>query len=217
MKKNVFLFLFPLLFFVIADAQAQEWCGEEFSCYEENCTIDPMGNFYAKIFSGANFLQNSTESGNKARYDTGYIISGSLGYGWCNGLSVEGEYAYRRNAISNIDFITEGSSHNGYFHTSSYMANLLWDLPLYSWGFGCWNIRPFIGAGIGYDSQKMHASNSRVIFNQRWSHFSWQLMTGLAYSIFCNTELTVEYKFHQSSSHFVNHVIGVGLAYKFCF
>jgi len=93
------------------------------------------------------------------------------------------------------------------------MANLLWDL------LGCafWKIQPFIGAGIGYDFQQMHASNSRIIFNQKWNHFSWQAMAGFAYSIFCNTEITLEYKFHQGGSHFYNHSVGVGLVYKFGF
>jgi outer membrane autotransporter protein len=97
------------------------------------------------------------------------------------------------------------------------MANLLWDLPLSSWGCAFWNIQPFIGAGIGYDFQQMHSSNSRIIFNQKWHHFSWQVMAGLAYPLFCNTEITLEYKFHQGGCHFNNHSVGVGLVYKFDF
>ncbi len=62
-------------------------------------------------------------------------------------------------------------SKHGHFQTSSYMANLLWDLPLSSWGCAFWNIQPFIGAGIGYDFQQMHSSNSRIIFNQKWNQF----------------------------------------------
>lgn len=96
------------------------------------------------------------------------------------------------------------------------MANLLWDLPLSSWGCEFWNIQPFIGAGIGDDFQRMHASNSRIVFKQKWNHFSWQAMAGLAYPIFRNTEITLEYKFHQGG-HFYNHSIGVGLVYKFGF
>ena len=131
------------------------------------------------------------------------------------GLRLEAEYAFRRNAIKKIDFFVEGSSKHGHFQTSSYMANLLWDLPLSSWGCAFWNIQPFIGAGIGYDFQQMHSSNSRIIFNQKWNHFSWQVMAGLAYPIFCNTEITLEYKFHQGGRHFYNHSIGIGLVYKF--
>lgn len=208
MKKNILLLLMPLLFVMAADAQAQEWYAEDCCCVDQS--------FYAKVFGGANFLQDTTISGNKSKYDTGYIIAGSLGYAWHYGLRLEGEYAYRRNTISKIHFFGEGCSKHGHFQTSSYMGNLLWDVPLSLCGCPCWDIRPFIGAGIGYDSQQMHSSNSRIIFNQKWHHFSWQVMAGLTYPIFCNTELSLEYKFHQGDCHFNNHSIGIGLLYKFC-
>lgn len=213
MKKNILLLSTSILLFMAADGQAQE-SAEDCCYYEDNFCVDEI-NFYAKIFSGANFLQSTRINGNKSTYNTGYIVAGSLGYSWCYGLRVEAEYAFRRNEIKKIHFFGEGSSSHGHFQASSYMANVLWDLPLSSWGCNFWNIEPFIGAGIGYDFQKMHSSNSRIIFNQKWNHLSWQLMAGLAYPIFCNTELSLEYKFHQGGCHFYNHSIGVGLEYKF--
>lgn len=213
MKKSILLFLMSLLFFFAVDAQAQECC-EDPCCYEGSYCVDRK-KFYAKILGGANFLQNNKITMSKSRYQTGFIIAGSLGYRWCYGLRLEAEYAFRRNAIRKIHFCREGFSKHGHYQTSSYMANLLWDLPLSSWGCTFWNIQPFIGAGLGYDFQQMHASNSRIIFNQKWNHFSWQLMAGLAYPVFCNTEITLEYIFHQGGSHFNNNSIGVGLVYKF--
>jgi opacity protein-like surface antigen len=201
---TILLLLLPLLLFIAADAQPQECCAED------SCCVDAT-NFYAKTLSGANFLQNSVH---RSTYQTGYIIAGSLGYCCPYGLSLEGEYAYRRNDIRKIHFFGEGFSKHGHFQTSSYMANLLWKLPS-SLECALWDFEPFIGAGIGYDFQQMHSSNSRIIFNQKWNHFSWQLMAGLTYPIFCNTEITLEYKFHQGGCHFYNHTIGVGLAYKF--
>jgi opacity protein-like surface antigen len=208
MKKNIPL-LISLLFLITANAQAQE------RSTTDKCCIDAL-NFYAKIFGGANFLQNTSINENKATYRAGYIFAGSLGYSWrYYGLRFEGEYAFRRNATSKIRFFTQGSSKHGHFQTSSYMANLLWDLPLCSWGCSFWKIQPFIGAGIGCDFQQMHASNSRIVFNQHWHHLSWQAMAGLAYPIFRHTEITLEYKFHQGGSHFYNNSVGVGLVYKF--
>ncbi len=206
MIRSIQLLLMPLLFFIAADARA----------YEDSCCLDEM-NFYCKIFGGANFLQNTTLNGNETKYHTGYIIGGSFGYYCCYGLRVEGEYAYRRNAISKIDLFGQGSSKHGNFQNSSYMANLLWDLPLSFWDCACGDIRSFIGAGIGYDFQQMNASNSRIDFHQKWNHFSWQLMAGLAYPIFTNTEVALEYKFHQGGCHFYNHSLGVGLNYTFGF
>lgn len=208
MKKNVLLLLMASLFFM-AGAQAQESCAKEICC-------EKTMNFYARVLGGANFLQSSTTNGNKATYQTGYTVDGSLGYCWRTyGLRLEAEYAFRRNGIDQIKFITEGSSKHGYFQTSSCMLNLLWDLLLRSWGCNFRNIQPFIGAGLGYDFQQMHASNSRIIFNQSWNRFSWQAMAGLACPIFRNAEITLEYKFHQGGSQFYNHSVGVGFVYKF--
>lgn len=214
MKKNILLFVMSFLCVMLDHVQAEEWYPEEFCCYEEDCCVDDK-NFYAKIFAGANFLQHTTINGNKSRYSTGYCVAGSLGYCWCYGVRVEAEYAYRRNDIKHIRFFQEGSSKHGHFQTSSWMANLLWDMPVSLWGFECWGIQPFIGEGLGYDFQRMHSSNERIIFNQKWRHFSWQVMAGLAYSFFCNTEMTLEYKFHQGGCHINNHAVGVGLLYKF--
>jgi len=210
MKKNILFLLMSLLFFMTADVQAQGWCTEN-SCYVDET------NFYAKVLTDINFLQNITIDGNKSTYQTGYMIAGSLGYCWHYNLRLEGEYAFRKNAIRRIHFFGQGSSRHGYFQTSSYMANLLWNLPLSLWGCTFGNIQPFIGAGIGYDFQHMHSSNDRIIFDQKWNHFAWQLMAGLAFPIFCNAEITMEYKFHQGGCHFYNHFIGVGLIYKFNF
>lgn len=210
MKKNIPLLLTSLLFFTAADVQAQE---EQ----TENC-CDYSMNFYAKFFSGPNFLQNTKISGNKTSYQTGYIVSGMLGYSWCNyGMRLEAEYAYRRNAISKIHFISGSSSRHGHFQNSSFMGNLFWDLPLCKWGCSFWKIQPFVGAGMGFDYQDMHASNSLIVFNDKWNKFSWQAMAGFAFPLFRNAEITVEYKFHQGGGHFYNHAIGVALVYKFGF
>jgi len=203
MKKIIPLFLLSLLFCMATDAQVQE------------CCVDAK-NYYAKIFGGVNRLQTTDSQGVSSTYQPGYIFAGSLGYCWCYGLSVEAEYAYRRNEIRKSHFSGRPfSMHHGHFQSSSYMANLLWNLPLCSWGCTFWNMQPFIGAGIGYDFQHFNSTNSGFINRQHWNHFSWQLMAGVAYPIYCNTEMTFEYKYHQGGCHFNHHSLGVGLVYKF--
>lgn len=202
MKKKL-LPLFALLFFATAHAQAQESCNEE-SC----CAFQPK--LYAKAFGGVNFLRHTTLNDNNASYDTGYIAGGAVGYSWDCGLRLEAEYAYRRNSIKHIAFFIEGDSNLGHTQCSSFMGNIYWDFPSL-----CWNIKPFIGAGLGYDLQEMHSENDRIIFFQDWNNLSWQVMVGLSYPIFCNTELYLEYKFHQGASDFWNHAICLGLTYTF--
>lgn len=214
MKKNILLFLISL--FMAANAQAQEGCNEDACCIEDSC-CNGETDFYVKFFGGANFLQNSEISENEFSYDTGYVLGGSLGYRFCYGLSLEAEYAYRRNDINKTHFCVEGSSKHGHYQASSYMANLLWNPPISLCGCIFGNIQPFIGVGIGYDFQRLHSSNCRVIFDQKWNHFSWQLMAGVAHPICYNTDITLEYKYHQGGCHFNNHSVGVGLVYKFEF
>lgn len=201
MKKNIPLLLASL--FMATSAYADQPCAKE--------NPAPRTNFYAKIFGGANFLQGTTIDGNKTHYETGYIFTGALGNCWRKyGLSLEAEYAFRRNAIKKITFLSQGTSHNGHFQSSSAMANLLWDL------LGCsfWKIQPFIGGGLGYDFQKMHSSNSRIKFHQSWDHFAWQVMAGFSYPIFRNTLITLEYKYHEGG-HFKSNSVGMALVYKF--
>lgn len=208
MKKNILLFIMPSLFFMTLDAHIHEGCAESDCCSRE-------ANFYAKILSGANFLQKTSIDENKFAYRSGYIFAGSLGYHLCDGLHVEAEYAFRGNTIEKIHFFNEGLSKEGHCRTSSYMANLLWDLPISLGRCAFWIVKPFIGAGIGCDYHRIDSSNSRILFNQKWKQFSWQLMGGFAYPIGCNTEISLEYKFHQGGCHFYNHSLGVGIAYKF--
>lgn len=209
MKKNILLLLISFLLFTAAHGEDQK------SRTEKHCCIDQT-HFYVRFLSGVNFLQNSTTDRNKSTFNPGYIIDGLLGYCGPCGLRLEAEYAFRNNGIKKIDFYVEGCSCSGHFKNSSCMANLLWDVPL-SWRCTYGNIQPFIGVGLGYDFQQMHSSNSRIIFSQKWNNLSWQAMAGLTYPIFCNTDMALEYKFHQGGPHFYNHYVGMGLVYKFGF
>lgn len=190
MKK--YIFLLSMSFLMGAGAHAEET------------------GLYGKFLSGANVLQDTSTDGNKTRYEIGYIVSGALGLNTCYGVGLEVEYAYRRNDIKKMHFVSEGYSKHGHFQTSSYMGNLFWNVPLCA----C-DIQPFIGTGLGYDFQQMRSGNDRIKFSQKWNHFAWQVMTGLTCPILCNMEASLEYRFHQGGSHFNNHSVGVGLTYMF--
>lgn len=205
MRKSILF-----LFFMAARVHAQELCEEDTCCLS-------LTNTYVKVFSGVNFLQNTTIDENKSTYQTGYIVAGSLGYNFCYGLSLEAEYAFRRNEIREIHFASEGSSKSGYLQTSSYMGNLIWDVPLSLWDLTLSGFNPFIGVGFGYDVSQMQSSNSRIVFNQDWDQFSWQLMCGVAYKVFRDIDIDLEYKYHASGCQFHNHSVGIGLRYKFGF
>lgn len=210
--KKFFLLLMVSTWVFIADTHAQEY--DDF-CNEGPCCID-NNNFYAEILGGANFLQTTTDSGVKSNYRTGYIVAGTLGYRWCYGLRLEAEYAFRRNSLTKIHFFGRSFPIHGHFQSSSYMANVLWDLPLATWGYQCCGVHPFIGGGIGYDVQRVHGKNQDLVFNQKKRHFAWQVVAGIGYPLFCSTEISLEYKFHKGGLHYIyNHSLGLGLTYQF--
>lgn len=212
MKKTWVIFLTFLVMLTTSKMQAAIWddcCGDDY-CY----ITDPR--FYARVFGGANYLQTSKNNDVKADYNTGYILSGALGYNWCYGLRAEVEYAYRRNTLRKVHFFGRSFDLNGHFQSSSYMANLLWDISLGSWGCG-WGLKPYIGAGIGYDTLRSRGEQDGFSFNENKKNgFAWQLIAGLGYEIFCNTDLSVEYRFHKGPIHnLYSHSIGLGLKYNF--
>lgn len=202
MKRIALSLIASMLFCTGTDVQADEYMASN--------------EFYAEAFGGANFLQTEKSGGIVSDYNTGYVVSGSLGYRWCYGLRVEGEYAYRRNSVRKLHFFGRSFSFHGHFQSSSYMANLLWDLPLSRWGCGCWKFRTFIGGGIGYDLQQIHAKNEGIAFRNNKKHFAWQVIAGIGYPLFCSTDISLEYKYHKGGFSYIhNHSLGVGLTYKF--
>lgn len=206
MKKAVAL-LAALSFCMTAHAQA-DFCCENNPCIDEN-------NFYAEVFGGGNFLQTTKRDGIRNDYRPGYIVSGSLGYRmWC-GFRLEAEYAFRRNSTRRTHFFGRSFALSGHHQSSSYMANLLWELPISSLGIEC-RLRPFFGGGVGYTSERLHASQETMLFNERKKGFAWQILAGLAYPVFCNTDLSLEYKFYRGRfKDIYNHSVGVGLTYSF--
>jgi opacity protein-like surface antigen len=207
MKRFILSFIACLSFCVYAGAYEGAW---------DDCCCENDTPFYAEVFGGANFLQTEKRHGVKSDFDTGYIVSGSLGYRWCYGFRLEAEYAYRRNTFRKLHFYGEDFRTHGHFQSSSYMGNLIWDLPLSDWGCGCWDLQPFIGGGVGYDYQLVRAHEDDFNVKLRKKHFSWQVIAGIFYPIFCNTNISVEYKYHQGGfRHLYCHSVGVGLTYNF--
>lgn len=209
MKKVLLVWLTSLLFFISAQ-------GANYYNFYPDYYFTRDNRFYAKAFGGANFLDRKDRDDVGLRFDTGFIVSGSLGYYWIHGLRLEAEYAYRRNCARRISFFGRSYPLSGHFQTFSYMGNLLWDVPLCDWGVELWGIKPFVGGGIGYDAHQGHGR--RIGVNVKWHRngFAWQVMAGLGYPIYTNLDVSLEYKFHKGDlKNFYNHSVGMGLTYNF--
>lgn len=128
-----------LLFASTAHAQQRtdNWIGQAQS---------PSNGWYGQVSAG--YLQLRDNDGNlggtgiKSEYDSGWTLTGALGYGFGNGFRAELEGGYGR---SSYDSVTVGSSK---INTSADID--LWSL--YAAGYyDFWLIgaRPYVGAGAG--------------------------------------------------------------------
>ncbi len=189
---------------------------EDYCCPTTECCFEQEHDFYANVFAGANFLQFKGRT-HGVHKKVGFAVSGSIGYRIACGFRVEGEYAFRRNTLKARNYSAATGHAHAYNQTNSFMANVLYDLPLH-----CYNVDfvPFVGAGIGYDSQKIHASaragNVSISQSATKGMFAWQFLTGIAYPLCDSTQISVEYKLHRGIRYDVyNHSIGAGLTYNF--
>lgn len=216
MKKEISCLLTGVCLLLLATLEAKTdnaFC-EDF-CMTPYCD-DEQNNYYTEIFGGANFIQSDRRSHVKSVFKTGYTIAASVGYKWCYGIRWEAEYAFRRNQVKDIHFFGRSFGSSGHYQSSSYMANLLWDIPLECWGLNAWGIHPFVGGGIGWDYQILRARRHQRTFRDSKKHFAWQGMAGLALPFYCNTDLSLEYRYHQGGLTYLhNHTIGLGLKYNF--
>jgi len=206
MKKFILLSILSMMFAMNTHAQTafQGDC-----CPTIDCCETP--DFYVKGLAGLNFIQIRNH-GFTSNVKTGYILTAAVGYRLGYDLRAEAEYSYRRNRLKHI---------NGNINASSYMANVIWDMPLDQYNCSCFDFQPYVGVGIGYDVQQISVSTrtkrgSKASFHNSKKSFAWQLMTGVSYPVYTNTDMSLEYKFHQATStRLYDHSVGVGVTYNF--
>ena len=81
-------------------------------------------------------------------YDTGFAVSGRVGYAFGNGFRVDGEVAYRQNDFDtiNIDGESVGSPvYDGDVSSWAFMLNGLYDISTGT------SLTPYVGVGVGAD------------------------------------------------------------------
>jgi len=189
--------------------------------------------FYVDGTAGANFL-DSSDKDVKIDFDTGYLVSGSLGYKFSNGLRVEGEIGYRRNNLNQIKIplireeyiinseegvklissntIREKFNVHGHLETISFLGHLLYELQLTE----C--INPYIGAGAGYALQSIYVKHIEGIPVKVHGHqngFAWDLLGGVVYSICENIDLDLQYRYFRSQGNQTDNTIAAGIKYFF--
>lgn len=173
------------------------------------CYCPPDG-VYVAIGGGGNFLQTQMHHHVKYRFNSGYMATGSFGYCASNQMRIEAEYNFRRNSLQSIKYFNREFSLSGRFQSSSYMVNVLCDSS------SCDEFHTYVGAGIGYDFQQLHASALGYSISEHKKNLAWQVIIGGGYPVSCNANITLEYKFHKGGYCFLyDHSLGIGLNYFF--
>jgi opacity protein-like surface antigen len=199
-RKGLFLIV-SLLIFSHYQVQANVCCSR---C----CWCD--SKFYTQVFGGASFLQTKTKNDIKPISNTGYIVGGSFGFYECHGLRLEAEFAYRRNSLSKVRFFCENFEREGHFQSFSYMGNVIGDI------FCTRIVQPYLGGGIGYDSQKTVMRGFGLCVDNNKKGFAWQVIAGLKHKLPCFFNMALEYKFHQGRlSYIYCHSLSLCLGYEF--
>jgi outer membrane protein OmpA-like peptidoglycan-associated protein len=125
----------------------------------------------------------------KFSFDTGYNITGALGYKSQSGLRGEAEFSFRRAGIDNVD----GASWSGRQRVWSLMFNALYDINM---GGG---ISPYVGAGIGVGRNYFRNVSDRIpgdaVYNGHDTNFQWQLIGGVSVPVAPQVAVFADYRY----------------------
>jgi outer membrane protein OmpA-like peptidoglycan-associated protein len=127
-------------------------------------------------------------------FDTGYILSGALGYKWNSGPRTEFEVNFRESGINDV----AGAGATGRQKVLGFMGNVLFD-------FGDMDsTRPYVGGGLGIGRTKwsnVQGGRSATylagtpVFNDKDTNLQWQAIAGLAHPVGTATDMFVEYRY----------------------
>ncbi len=173
-------------------------------------------------------------------YETGYALSARVGYGFPSGLRLEGEVAYRNNALNAVDIAppplagTTLDGQGGRVQSVAFMANALYDwvntsrfTPYVGLGGGALWVRQELDAGLTTTAEGGPGS---VLFSARDE--SWvpalQGIAGVSIGITPSISATIDYRYLRgfdvdtstnfgtsTESDYSNHTVFAGLRYTF--
>jgi len=178
---------------------------------------------YVGIFGGYTMPDDLEVSGGSAgsgdiSLEDGYVAGLKVGYipPQMQYLAVEFEYFYTSNDIDSQ--IVGASNVNGDITSNNFFLNLLLRYPV-NW------FQPYIGFGIGWSWGETSGTGTgplAQILNQEENDFAWQFLLGADFVINPQWAIDVGYRYFQCSYGFdtgdgdiTNHMITVGLKYRF--
>lgn len=215
MKKLIVSAMAFMLLLCTGSAQAGF---QQDNCYpcDPCCSLD---DWYIGGFAGANWTTSTKHHhgcfSGRHKHHTGYVLAVSIGRSFCDEYRVEFEYAYRNNEFKNRIDCDFCAPHKGHVWSNAYLVNGFWNIP---W-CNSWCLKPFVGAGIGYASQRLDFSHSRSFIctgNNKKNGFAWQLIAGIEYPICDNIAVSFEYRFFKGRlNNIYSQNLGAGFRYSF--
>jgi outer membrane protein OmpA-like peptidoglycan-associated protein len=146
--------------------------------------------------------QTGAQRNGSARFESGWGVVASLGWGFGNGLRAEAEVNYRDNAVHGVNgfgFANWATTGTGSARSYGVMGNAFYDFHM------GWPVVPYVGVGIGYVGTDYDGvrqiSRSTVNVVQIPGHdwnFAYQGIVGVAVPLDTVTpglSLTVEYRY----------------------
>jgi opacity protein-like surface antigen len=182
------------------------------------------GNVYISGNLGAVFLNDSDLSlsdgtKGKAEYDTGFGITGAVGYDF-GPARLEGEVGYRANGYDTVGASGQEKANAGGDVTGwDFMLNGYFDLE------NTTPFTPYIGGGIGaavLDSSAINAGGINMSSGDD-TVFAYQIIAGAAYTFADVWALQLEYRFfgtadptyNSTDSEYMSHNVFVGIRFNF--
>lgn len=175
---------------------------------------------YISAGGGASFLRDSIleEAGVQAdaEFDTGFAVSGAVGYRFAEGFRIEAELGYREHDLDNIANVAVESK----VSALSAMANAYYDIQT-DLGF-----TPYVGAGLGISQVEVDpVSVAGITLTNKEDDtvFAYAAMAGINVPLTDEVALGFEYKyfgtedpdFSGTSAEIGSHTVGAKLSYNF--
>ena len=167
---------------------------------------------------GANWATDSDVSGASGDVDfnLGGVGAVAVGYGFGNGLRLEGELSHRRSGADDL---------SGEGKVTGFMANVLYDFDVSR------RFVPFIGLGAGaaiVEFDKVSPLPAGDSTDDSETVFAWQAIAGVAIPIRDQLDLTFDYRYFDVpdvdlrsdagtdvDTEYASHSVMIGLRYRF--
>ena len=194
-------------------------------------SAQPVTGPYVSLGVGANLMQDQNlksldgvaTSGAKLDMGAGPIFILGGGWGFGNGLRVEGEFDFRNNKVNGVADCLACGAVSGNENKFGPMVNVVYD-------FNLGPVVPYIGAGVGYQFVDADMSTPGGQLTDTKGSFAYQAIVGIGVPIRAAPGLTIdaEYRFmgltgtrNYSSSGTsaslgdeYNHAVLIGLRYN---